>query len=467
MTDILVQNAIADVSNQIRASSQKVNYADAFGTSLKDKVKALIISSASNGPYTQFLAAPAAYICDLSDVQKISKCTCNYSGSGTSSTSCSNSQNPWTNGTVLKGTATAPDQTAISTRIRLLDPVLNNIWNEAQSQTSLDIYLAYVALKDTFTAENTTTVLGNWYGVGISPNVQGARLSNTNFIKVCGASGSWACGLGASCTWTVPAGATQVKFQVWGAGMGSNPACCCGGAPFSSSGGYAEMVISAIPGEQYSICAGCSCQRSCCSNETPGCGCASGVTGPGICCLQGSGVGCYTANCNNLNFARCAIGVGSACYRFQNPYCTDSGPCWCGLNEYCFSGSCATCGVVPAYPACCEPASQSCATLTRAIKDGPQHVMFGIIGGGCLDTNNYGYHVRPPIINSDTGLQFTDGCTIQTFSSGSTCGGCNGWQWGASAWHPGHGGAGTHVMGGDNTHKGDYGRAGMVQVSWI
>jgi hypothetical protein len=467
MTDILVQNAIADVSNQIRASSQKVNYVDAFGTSLKDKVKALIISSASNGPYTQFLAAPAAYLCDLSDVQKISKCTCNYSGSGTSSTSCSNTQNPWTNGTVLKGAATAPDQTAVSTRIRLLDTVLNNIWNEAQTQTTLDIYLAYVALKDTFTAENTTTVLGNWYGVGISPNVQGARLSNTNFIKVCGASGAWACGLGASCTWTVPAGATQVKFQVWGAGMGSNPACCCGGAPFSSTGGYAEMVISATPGEQYSICAGCSCQRSCCSNETPGCGCASGVTGPGICCLQGSGVGCYTANCNNMNFMRCQIGVGSACYRFQNPYCTDSGPCWCSQNEYCFSNSCATCGVVPAYPACCEPTSQSCATLTRAIKDGPQHVMFGIIGGGCLDTNNYGYHVRPPIINSDTGLQFTDGCTIQTFSSGSTCGGCNGWQWGASAWHPGHGGAGTHVMGGDNTHKGDYGRAGMVQVSWI
>jgi hypothetical protein len=465
MTDILVQNAIADVSNQIRASSQKVNYADAFGTNLKDKVKALIISSASNGPYTQFLGVPAAYLCDLSDVQKISSCNCNYSGSGNSSTSQTNSTNPWTNGTVLKGQATAPDQAAISTRIRTLDPILNNIWNEAQTQTALDIYLAYIALKDTFTAENTTAVLQNWYGVGISASVQGARLSSTNFLKVCGS--GWACGEGGACTWTVPAGATQLKFQVWGAGMGSTAGCCCGGAPFSSTGAYSEMVIKATPGSSYSICAGCSCQRSCCSNETPGCGCASGVTGPGICCLFASGVGCYTANCQNMNFMRCAVGVGSACYRFQNPYCTSSGACWCSYNDYCYSNSCETCGVIPAYPACCEPGACSCATLTCALIDGPRYTMFGIIGGGCLDTNNYGYHVRPPIINSDTGLQFAAGCTIQTFSSGTGCGGCNGWQWGAGAWHPGHGGAATHVMGGDNSHKGDYGRAGMVQVSWI
>ena len=468
MTDILVQNAIADVSNQIRASSQKVNYTDAFGVSIKDKVKALIISSASTGPYTQFAATPAAYICDLSDVQKLSTCACNYSGSA-SVTSCNNTQNPWTNGTVLKGAAAAPDQTAVSTRIRGLDAVLNNIWNEAQSQTALDIYLAYVALRADFVAENNNpTLLLNWYGVGLSPNVQGARLSNTNYAKICGANGSWVCGVGASCTWTVPAGATQVKFQVWGAGMGSTAGCCCGGAPFSSTGGYAEMVIRTTPGTQYSICAGCSCQRSCCSNETPGCGCASGVTGTGICCLQASGVGCYTANCNNMNFMRCQIGAGSACHKFQNPYCTSSGPCWCSYNDYCFSNSCETCGVVPAYPACCEPSSCSCATLACMLKDGPQNVMFGIIGGGCLETNNYGYHIRPPIINSDTGLEFTTGCTIQTFSSGTGCGGCNGFQWGTdNVWHPGHGGAATHVMGGDNSHKGDYGRGGMVQVSWI
>ena len=467
MTDILVQNAIADVSNQIRASSQKVNYVDAFGITLKDKVKALIISNASLGPYTQFATGGAsAYLCDLSDYSKISLCQCNFAGAATNYTAQSNTENPWTNGTVLKGAATAPDQTSVSTRIRGLDSVLNNIWNEAQTQTTLDIYLAYVALKDTFVAENNNpTLLLNWYGIGLSPNVQGARLSSTNFRKICGA--GWTCGEGATCTWTVPAGATQAKFQLWGAGQGSNPGCCCGGAPFGATGSYAEMVINVTPGAQYSICAGCSCQRSCCSNESVGCGCASGVTGPGICCLFASGTGCYISNCNNLNWLRIQT-VGGACRRFQNPYCTDSGPCWCSNNEYCYSNSCATCGVVPVYPAYCESGACSCATLTACVKDGPQLVVCGIHGGGCLETNNYGYHTRPPVINADTGLLFCGGCTVQTFSSGTTCGGCNGFQWGTEGvWHPGHGGAGTHVMGGDNTHKGDYGRAGMVQVSWI
>jgi len=85
-------------------------------------------------------------------------------------------------------------------------------------------------------------------------------------------------------------------------------------------------------------------------------------------------------------------------------------------------------------------------------------------GGGCLEGNNYGYHIRPPIINADTGSEFTAGCRCQSFTSGTSCGGCNGKDWTV---HPGHGGAGTHVMGGDNTHKGDTGRGGMVQVSWI
>lgn len=467
MTDILVQNAIADVSNQIRASSQKVNYSDAFGTTLKEKIKSLIISSASSGPYTEFSASPSAYLCDLSHVQKISTCACNYSGSGTSVTACSNTNNPWTNGTVLKGYS-QPTQAAMTARLTSMDTVLYNIWNESQTQVSLDIYLAYISLTNTFVSENNTAVLQNWYGLaGFAPLIQGSKLSNTNFFKVCALNGAWVCGVGASCTWTVPAGATKAKFQVWGAGMGSNPGCCCGGAPFSSTGSYAEMVVCVTPGQQYTICAGCSCQKSCCGNETPGCGCASGVTGPTICCLQASGVGCYTMNCQNMNFMRCQIGAGSACYRFQNPYCTDSGPCWCDYNAYCYSNSCATCGVVPIYPACCEPTSCSCACIGVAVKDGAQNVMFGIIGGGCLDTNNYGYHTRPPIIDADTGLQFTAGCTVQSFSSGTSCGGCNGFQWGTTAWHPGHGGAATHIMGGDNSHKGDYGRAGMVQVSWI
>ena len=88
-----------------------------------------------------------------------------------------------------------------------------------------------------------------------------------------------------------------------------------------------------------------------------------------------------------------------------------------------------------------------------------------MIGGGCFDTNNYGCHVRPPILDSDTGLVFgcTQGCHCAYFTSGTCCGGCNGRNW---TYHPGHGGTYTHVMGGTNQHKGDTGRGGMVQISW-
>ena len=72
----------------------------------------------------------------------------------------------------------------------------------------------------------------------------------------------------------------------------------------------------------------------------------------------------------------------------------------------------------------------------------------------------------PPIIDADTGKRWAPGgyCYCAYFDSGSCCGGCtvsDSW-----CWHPGMGGAYTHVMGGSNQHKGDNGRAGMVQISW-
>lgn len=192
----------------------------------------------------------------------------------------------------------------------------------------------------------------------------------------------------------------------------------------------------------------------------------SGVTGPGICCLKADGGFCYQSNCDDLNHTRCISGyAGSACRRWQNPYCTDSGPCWCNYGEYCYDNSCATCGVVPMHTACCYTFYCTCACGDRNACEGAAQGHFGLHGGGCVDTNNYGWHVRPPVIDADTGAMFSDqcGCYLQTFSSGQCCGGCNGKDW---DYHPGMGGAGTHVMGGSNQHKGDTGRAGMVQISW-
>ena len=459
MADIIVQNAIESIKTAIQESAQKFNYAGTLGMPLDDFLETIIRANITNGPYSALAVAPTGFLCDLTDQCKISHCNCNYSGSGTNSTLAENTNNPWRNGSVLKGGGDL-SVVQVSDRFFALSPVLANI-NSLVSGVRLDIYMAYLKEKQMFTAENNTSILRNWYGVGLSA-ADGKPLSFTNRIKVCGT--DWRYGQGGACTWTVPAGATQAKFQVWGAGQGSNPGCCCGGASFGENGAYAEMTISVTPGNQYSICAGCSCSRYCCSSETPGYGCMSGVSGTGICCLKADGARCFNSNCDDMNGVRNAIGAGSVCTRFQNIYCTQSGPCWCSYGEYCFDNSCATCGVVPVYPSCCYTTACSCATDGAAIKHGPRLVMRGMHGGGCLDNDNYGYHIRPPIIDSDTGGEFMAGCRCQTFTSGGCCGGCNGKDW---TTHPGHGGAGTHIMGGQNQHKGDTGRGGMVQVSWI
>jgi hypothetical protein len=459
MADIIVQNALKTVVDAIQDSAQKFNYSGSLGVPLDSYLETLIRANITAGPFNSITTPATGYLCDLTDPTKISACACNYSGSGFTNTAVSNTTNPWTNGTVLKGAAVLT-ATQVSDKFFTMAPILSNI-NNLVTGVRLDIYLAYLKLQQTFTSENATSILQNWYGVGVPPS-DGKPLSLTNRIKVCGT--DWRYGQGGACTWTVPAGATCAKFQVWGAGQGSNPGCCCGGASFGENGAYAEMTIKVTPGEQYSICAGCSCSRYCCSSETPGYGCMSGVSGTGICCLKADGARCYNSNCDDMNGVRVQIGAGSVCTRFQNIYCTQSGPCWCSYGEYCYDNGCATCGVVPVYASCCYTAACSCATDTAFVKHGPTMVMRGIHGGGCLDQSNYGYHIRPPIIDADTGAEFTAGCRCQFFTSGGCCGGCNGKDW---TTHPGHGGAGTHVMGGQNQHKGDTGRGGMVQVSWV
>ena len=465
MSDILLQNAVNDVKAAILTNGSGLNYQGLLGSSLNSVINGILTDTVT---YPSIFGAtpPSLYICDLSDVTKISHCLCNYSGSGTSSVDAYNTNNPWTNGSVLAGAG-------LVVPITIADAIIN--YNTAlkgystastaiRDQIRLDVFTQYKALSTVYEADPVTyaSTIQGWY---VPSAAQGAALSSTNKLKVCGT--NWRYGQGATCTWTVPAGATQAKFQVWGAGMGTNMGCCCGGTSFGENGAYAEMTINVTPGNTYSLCAGCTCSRYCCSSETPGYGCMSGVTGTGICCLKADGAHCYQANCDDMNAARNLVGAGSTCYRFENLYCTSSGPCWCNYGEYCYDNSCATCGVVAVYPSCCDYVlGCSCATTTEVVSDGIQFTHRGMHGGGCLDTNNYGYHIRPPIIDSDTGLNFScdTGCACQTFTSGSQCGGCLGKDW---TYHPGHGGTAGHTMGGANSNLGDTGRGGMVQVSWV
>ena len=324
-----------------------------------------------------------------------------------------------------------------------------------------------MGLKADYEADNDTDVLFAWYGIGGS-YPQGSRISNSNYIKVCG---DWMNGAGANCTWTVPGGATCARFQVWGAGMGSNPGCCCGGSPGGANGAYTEMTIKVTPGDNYTICAGCSQQACCCSAYDPGYGCMSYVTGNGICCLKADGEFCYNTHCESFRCVKvCTGSAGGGCWYWGSQYCTNSGHCWCSKSEYCAVG-CSTCGVVPVYGNCWTSGGGqycNCATTACEIAGMTGETMGhrGLIGGGCFDTNHYGYHIRPPIIDADTGLMRADnqGCYCLQMAGGACCGGVYTISW---TNHPGMGGHATHVMGGANQFYGAPGKGGMVQVSWV
>ena len=476
MADILVHNAIKDVQQAINEGTTNIIYKPILGSELYDYVKAIIDANKTTGPYNTGGGGSATQpISDLSCSEKISLCTCSFSGSGTSCTSpCMGGQGVWRDGTVLPGNPGGSTQTPAQLRAAILSKetsvngikLLESMYGADNTNVQNDIILVYWRLLKFYTDAADTQVLQFWYGVGGS-FPQGSRISNSNYLKVCG--GSWRSGEGATCTWTVPAGATCARFQVWGAGMGSNPGCCCGGSNGGSHGAYAEMTIKVTPGDQYVMCAGCACSIMCCSNVTPGYGCMSGVTGNGICCLKADGEFCYNGNCYNLSCTRVKSGhAGASCWYWGSTYCTNSGHCWCSYSEYCAVG-CSTCGVVEIYPNCWTDGGGqfcNCATTACVITDGGCYGHRGLYGGGCTDTNHYGYHVRAPVIDADTGLMFADnqGCFCFYFTSGTCCGGTL-----ATGWtkHPGMGGTATHVMGGANQFYGEYGTGGMVQVSWV
>ena len=73
---------------------------------------------------------------------------------------------------------------------------------------------------------------------------------------------------GFCCLWTVPAGTTWARFEVWGAGGDGGGACCCQQpAMGGGSGSYARKTTRVTPGEQYRLCAGGS---GCCSQLCQG-----------------------------------------------------------------------------------------------------------------------------------------------------------------------------------------------------
>lgn len=95
---------------------------------------------------------------------------------------------------------------------------------------------------------------------------------------------------GQCCLFTVPAGVTDVQFQIWGGG-GASQSCqhgtCCSFSPPGGSGEYTYVRMRVTAGQTYTLCAGGACQSGGCNNTLPGCN--SFVCGSNSTCIVSCG----------------------------------------------------------------------------------------------------------------------------------------------------------------------------------
>lgn len=260
---------------------------------------------------------------------------------------------------------------------------------------------------------------------------------------------------GNTCTWTVPAGITKARFELWGAGAGSQSSICCGHAPTGNSGAYASVCMTVTPGQQYVLCAGAaSSVQTYCGGTTDVSGCPSYVTGAGLTNF------CAMGGCSNLLYTMCQIGNTQAvfCCKWagQGYGGSQSGGGICGSG---FGGVCSTTYPMGTLYKTFVPGTSYYGTATGSTVYGIK----GQIAAEQWDGNTYGCHCSYslPLPNGTMSPLVCDGWT-----SGSCCG-SRGVQ-ACSGCHlvPGFGGFWTHVMGGSTGIYGDWGRTGMVKVSW-
>lgn len=273
-------------------------------------------------------------------------------------------------------------------------------------------------------------------------------ITATSGLKVCRCAGGSFFNYGACCAWTVPAGATRARFQLWGAGGSSGHGCCCGGSPWGSSGAYASVIIPVTPGCVYTLCAGCAEQAFGCGG-TPYCrtsGCPSFVTGAGLCNFCANGGQGRLSTWMAAYGVRCARRLAAIGYNYCGPYICTSG------SDYCYSSSCGcTGGIIPNVPGASYFGTTTSSTSPS--------IVYGIRGmWSRISTSNYSVcNWHPPI------YCFSGECAVTLTSS---CAGCfRRASCGVMAF-PSAGGAPTFVYAGCNTAISDYGRGGMVCVSW-
>lgn len=268
------------------------------------------------------------------------------------------------------------------------------------------------------------------------------------------ASGYFRCGN--CCLWTVPANTTKVRFELWGAGAGTGIGMCCSGSPFGATGAYASTIIDAVPGCQYTLCAGCAhAQQLYCVCDTDVSGCKSYVTGYGLSNF------CADGGCSSLGRMMYMI-HGTSCCRYQARCSTTAGGCICcgnGNTYFCFSNSCNI--------SCCFTTSCTCCINRVFDSDrkgyGTSYQIPSMYSADWFDTNFYGCACdQPTMLPSGTVSSI---CCIG-YTSDTCCGASWGGACAGNRCQPGKGGSFTHIMGGNTGGYGDWGRTGMVKVSW-
>lgn len=298
------------------------------------------------------------------------------------------------------------------------------------------------------------------------PNTQGFKVCDTGNLNY------FTCG--ACCCWVVPAGVTRARFQIWGAGGGSGSKTSCnpnygasstGAGLFGGTGAYASVIIPVTAGCVYTLCAGCA---HCCMSTGGGCaypGCASFVSGAGLCnfCAEGG----YTTSSDLMaRYGSCDI-----CY-LSGRGCSGGGfTCGGAAVGYILSG-CNTGGIVPYVPGALYFGTTTCPTSVSS----PSIVygisgMFPKIGSICTGSNIcgvYGCQVHPPIYGYEFESQCEANLNTNTLPGGGFCGdrffGCSNCATNGPLRIPSAGGYGSWGWG--CCFPGDRGRMGMVCVTF-
>lgn len=296
-------------------------------------------------------------------------------------------------------------------------------------------------------------------------------------FKVCAGSGGCPgtsagvfCQCGACFLWTVPAGATYARFQIWGAGAPSGSGCCCGGGLGGPSGAYASVIIKVTPGCQYTMCAGCA---YCCGvlwSNAAYPGCCSYVVGEGLCGFCADGGHPYAWG----NWAYCLNKQNCTYATHSSTYCCSAGTsnynnfCNCGL-DMCPYGA-INCGTTQW--SCYMPGflfsncTRAYGNAAGASANSVVYTIPGMMPCFCAG-NGWQCGKLPPIF----GYEEVSQCVFGSSSTaGMSC--CNAYRTGVA--YPGMGGFGGFLSGGctyqcDTGYSlcgGDMGKAGMVCVQY-